>query len=154
LTPARLAGSICYNSLNIDHILVSDMQKRCLITVLLTIIPGVALSQNVTNYQCTYGDLMRRVTIIYEPGRTVPCEVHYYKDTEAPGEPQVLWRAVNEAGYCEAKTEEFVAMLTESGWSCSDASAAVATPVEEPGELRDDSDALAPSGPEDAAEQQ
>jgi len=135
----------CYHPGIINDYLVSSMKNRLLTFVLLTIIPGFALAQNVTEHRCTYGELSRRVTIVFEPGMTVPCEVHYYKDSEAPGEQQVLWRAVNEEGYCEAKVEEFLAKLTGWGWSCSDAEAGVAAPEQQP----DDTDALAPADSED-----
>lgn len=80
------------------------------------IVPGLAVAED---YRCTYGDKLRRIEIMYEPGLAVPCEVHYFKDTEAPGSREVLWRAQSEAGYCEARTEELVAMLTSYGWECS-----------------------------------
>ena len=68
---------------------------------------------------CKIGNIMRRVEIqYYEQEKAVPCEVHYYKDTEAPGEQQVLWRALNETGYCERKTEELIARLQGWGWTC------------------------------------
>ena len=98
---------------------VSDMNDRILAAFLAALLPGMSFAQGPHDYQCTYGDLQRRVVILYETGVTVPCEVHYYKNTEAPGEQQVLWRAMNETGYCERKTEEFVAKLQESGWNCS-----------------------------------
>ena len=80
--------------------------------------PAMALSQDAGKYQCTQGDLVRRVEIYTEPGKTVPCEVHYFKDTEAPGEDQVLWSASQQAGYCEEKAAGLVAGLEQSGWDC------------------------------------
>jgi hypothetical protein len=65
----------------------------------------------------------RRVEVLSEPGVSVPCEVHYYKDTEMPGEDQVLWSAQNEEGYCEARAAEFVERLEGMGWTCWDAGA-------------------------------
>jgi hypothetical protein len=67
--------------------------------------------------------------------------VHYYKDTEAPGERQVLWRALKEEGYCEEKTQEFIRQLASWGWSCGQAAAAeeAAAPEE-----ADDTEVLAP----------
>jgi len=125
------------------------MKNRILPLFLLTVIPGAVLAQDATNYQCTYGDLTRRVAIVSEPGLAVPCEVHYYKDSEAPGEPQVLWRALNEEGYCEAKSKEFRAKLTGWGWSCGAASDDAAMPVEPTDdsmdEMVDDTEALAPA---------
>ncbi|MDX1403891.1 MAG: hypothetical protein R3192_05115 [Woeseiaceae bacterium] len=109
--------------------------------------PGFVVAQDASNYQCSHGDLKRRVEIVYETGVTVPCEVHYYKDTEAPGERQVLWRALNEEGYCEAKTQEFVTRLGSWGWTCTAAGAAEDA---EQAEEADDTEALAPvNEPED-----
>jgi hypothetical protein len=44
--------------------------------------------------------------------------VHYYKDTEMPGEQQVLWTAENDASYCESKAMELVTKLEGWGWDC------------------------------------
>jgi hypothetical protein len=108
------------------------------------LISVAAFGQDADNYRCTYGDLTRRVEIVYETGVRVPCEVHYYKDTEAPGDMQVLWRALNEEGYCEARSQEFIAKLEAMGWDCG-ASAAGSMPEEsEPADV-DDTDTLAPA---------
>jgi len=97
---------------------------------LLTVVPCLALAQGQTSYQCSFGELQRRVEILTEPGVSVPCEVHYYKDTEAPGETQVLWSAGSQEGYCEAKTVEFVGQLEGWGWDCGQGDAAM--PATEP----------------------
>ena len=83
------------------------MNTKLLVAFLAAMIPGLTLGQASQNYQCFNGELVRRVEIVYETGVAVPCEVHYYKDTEAPGEREVLWNAYNESGYCETKTREF-----------------------------------------------
>ena len=119
------------------------MRKSPLIVVL-SLLPTMAFAQDSNNYQCSLNDLTRRVEIFYETGVTVPCEVHYYKDTEMPGERQVLWRAANEEGYCEAKAAEFVQKLEGMGWSCTAGAAAPAASEEMAGEP-DDTDALAPA---------
>ncbi len=111
------------------------MKTSPLIVVFL-LLPSLSFAQDPNNYLCTMGDLTRRVEIFHETGVSVPCEVHYYKDTEAPGERQVLWQALNEEGYCEARTVEFVAKLQGMGWNCSVAGSDI-----EP----DDTDALAPA---------
>ena len=95
------------------------MKFRYMITVVAAAIPCLAFAQDGNSYHCTMEDVQRRVEILTEPGVTVPCEVHYYKDTEAPGERQVLWSAGTQEGYCESKAEEFVAKLEGWGWSCS-----------------------------------
>jgi hypothetical protein len=123
------------------------------IALLALVVPGIAIAQDAGKYQCTHGDLVRRVEILTEPGLTVPCEVHYYKDTEAPGESQVLWSAQTQEGYCMAKAEEFVARLQGWGWSCgaSAAPAPEAAPEAEEAEppVYDDTDVLSPGDPTD-----
>ena len=82
-------------------------------------LPIAVIAQDSSSHLCMNGDIQRRVEIIYEGGRTVPCEVHYFKDTEAPGEHQVLWRALSEEGYCEEQATAFVEQLTRWGWTCA-----------------------------------
>ena len=132
--------------------------------VLLAAIPCLALAQGHGSYQCSFGDLQRRVEILTEPGVSVPCEVHYYKDTEAPGAQEVLWSAGSQEGYCEAKTEEFIAKLEGWGWDCGQASEAMpaaepevdsmpeadaAEDTEEAAPAYDDTDVLSPGDPSD-----
>ena len=119
------------------------MKNIYLALLLATILPIHAFGQSPDSYSCTYGDLLRRVEILSEAGVAVPCEVHYHKDTEAPGERQVLWSATSEVGYCERKTEEFIAKLTGWGWDCGQEAAAEAAP-EEP-----DDTAVAPKEADD-----
>ena len=132
------------------------MNGKIMIFCLLLAAPVLVLAQDSGKYQCSHGDLVRRVEIYTEPGVTVPCEVHYYKDTEAPGESQVLWSAQSQEGYCKAKAEEFVAKLQGWGWSCGAAAEAapapeadpVAEPEEEAAPAYDDTDVLSPGDPE------
>jgi hypothetical protein len=139
------------------------MNSKYAIALLVAAVPCVALGQDAGSYQCSFGDLQRRVEILTEPGASVPCEVHYYKDTEAPGEKQVLWTAMSEAGYCERKTEEFIAKLEGWGWDCGKADAPMpepepeAEPEAEPGDdteveppVYDDTDVLSPADPVDS----
>lgn len=77
----------------------------------------IALSTSVwaTDYQCSNGRSERTVSIIYStPGQVVPCEVVYSKE----GNSETLWRAQNEAGYCEAKAEALAEKLRGWGWQC------------------------------------
>ena len=80
------------------------MQRFALLPISVAFISIPALAQDVS-YQCTNGTLERRVEIVSEGGLGLPCEVHYYKDTEMPGERQVLWTAQNDAGYCEEQAD-------------------------------------------------
>lgn len=129
------------------------MKHISLTVFVAAILPFTSSAQNQNNYQCSNGDLQRRVEIVYETGVTVPCEVHYYKDTEAPGERQVLWRAMREEGFCEEKTREFIAQLTAWGWHCDhQGNGAAADEAAEPDEA-DDTEKLAPTEEPEAAEE-
>ena len=107
------------------------MQKRPWITLFGILLPVTLFAQNASDFECSFGDLDRRLVIVSEPGVSVPCEVHYYKEDEAPGEHQVLWRATNEAGYCERQADQFKLKLIEWGWTCTDLPAPAA-PASEP----------------------
>ena len=93
--------------------------KRLLgFALMATLLPAAAVAQDSGKYQCTYGELQRRVEIAHEPGVEVPCSVHYYKDSEAPGEQQVLWSAERDPTYCRTKAAEFITKLEGWGWDC------------------------------------
>ncbi len=108
--------------------------RSLLFTLCLTMLASTANAQNPTRYSCASGTLTRFVEIKYETGVTVPCEVHYTKPDEAQTEPEVLWRALNEEGYCEARTADFVERLRSYGWQCSSDAAPA-----------DDTESLSPS---------
>ena len=130
------------------------MSDKLLTLFVLSILPIGAFAEAGDKYECTVGDLVRRVEIMYETGMTLPCEVHYFKDTEAPGESQVLWRAMNEEGYCETKVAGFIEKLQSSGWTCtggssghdaSDETHEAPEPDEVEAEDVDDTDVLEPA---------
>ena len=82
----------------------------------LVVLGGDAAAQSLV---CTNDSLERLVDLRYDnPGEAVPCSIVYTKPTEGVPE-QVLWRAENEEGYCEARFEEFVDKLSGWGWSCA-----------------------------------
>lgn len=128
------------------------MRYSTLIGLFFLTLPGFAFAQGAET-ACTYGDMVRRVVVMSEPGVTVPCEVHYFKDTEAPGEDQVLWSAASQAGYCEEKAAGLVAKLEGWGWDCG-----TATPppeseeptgeVEEPADTTGDLEPADPDTPD------
>ena len=138
------------------------MKQTHLIVLLAAALPGLAFAQESRSHACTFGDLERRLEIVSEAGLDVPCEVHYYKDTEMPGERQVLWSAQTEAGYCESKVREFVTKLEGWGWSCGGGvmpspdvvvAPSEVEPVKEVEDVQDieieaddDTDALVPAG--------
>lgn len=96
------------------------MLTRIVATTLLASLPLSLSAQEYLEFQCYSGALARRIAVHYETAATLPCEVHYYKEAkEEPGEPQVLWRARNTAGYCESKARELADRLNDSGWDCA-----------------------------------
>ncbi|MGI9501652.1 MAG: hypothetical protein ACR2RE_01180, partial [Geminicoccaceae bacterium] len=76
---------------------------------------------------------MRRVIVeVGDLSTALPCEVVYWKDTEAPGVRRVLWNARTDASYCDAKAAGLVDKLAGAGWNCSNdgqAAAAAAAPA-------------------------
>lgn len=117
------------------------MKTLCVLIVAL-MTSNIASAQEQTRFACTNGSLTRVIEIKYETGVTVPCEVHYSKPDEGQTEAEVLWRARNEAGYCEARTADFVERLQDLGWVCSGAAAPA-----------DDTEALEPSNDTDGSDE-
>lgn len=78
-----------------------------------------------SGYLCSLEEAERLIQIVYlVPEQKVPCEVHYHKD----GEQKLLWRAVNQTGFCERKADDFADQQQEWGFSCktlADTSAAL-----------------------------
>ena len=66
-------------------------------------------------YICSLNNQQRVIEVVYtHPNATVPCLVKYHKDTTT----EVLWQAENQAGYCEAKADEFAIKQQTWGWQC------------------------------------
>lgn len=71
-------------------------------------------------FECRRGELLRRVVLqLADDADRLPCEVVYWKDTESPDQPQLLWKAENEVEFCINKAKGVVARLQGSGWSCT-----------------------------------
>lgn len=88
-----------------------------------------------SQYQCRSGDVVRRVIIeVGDLATSLPCEVVYFKDTEAPGVRRVLWNARSDAAFCDAKAAGLVDKLATSGWQCdaSGQAASAAQPAAPP----------------------
>ncbi len=49
---------------------------------------------------------------------SLPCEVVYWKDKEAPGVRRVLWNAASDAVFCDGKAAGLVDKLASAGWRC------------------------------------
>ena len=91
---------------------------RTMVTSVAILVPLSVSAQDAAEYQCELQGLQRRVEVVYESSVAVPCEVHYFKDSEAPGEHQILWNAQNESGYCESQAQAFIEKLEGWGWEC------------------------------------
>lgn len=125
------------------------MRFTTFLLVPVALLPTLVIAADHGETQCTYHSLVRRVAILSEPGVSVPCEVHYFKESEAPGESHVLWRADSEEGYCEERAAELIAKLEGWGWQCSAVAAAPVEPEqpaepEPPMESADDTEDLVP----------
>lgn len=105
---------------------------RCLPAIFLINFGAMAAhSAERSQSTCTSGSLVRRVIVeVGDLSTALPCEVVYWKDTEAPGVRRVLWNARSDASYCDAKAAGLVDKLAGAGWNCSNdgqpAAAAVA----------------------------
>lgn len=74
-----------------------------------------ALAGQTHTTHCQLGSDVRVITVVYPEGGELPCEVQYQRGSEQ----SVLWRARNEAGYCEQKAAEFVEKQRNWGWQCT-----------------------------------
>ena len=80
---------------------------------------AVAHAEETMQTSCTNRDLVRRVIVAESSlGSDLSCEVIYWKDTEAPGRPEVLWTARQDAGYCYSKALVLIDKLASMGWTC------------------------------------
>ncbi|MEE2024262.1 MULTISPECIES: hypothetical protein [Alkalimonas] len=86
---------------------------KLLYWILLFSLPALAGQPQTT--QCTRGDSVRLIEVVYPEGGELPCEVHYSRE----GEQQVLWRARNEAGYCAQKAADFIERQRGWGYQCT-----------------------------------
>ena len=69
------------------------------------------------DFTCTSGSSKRAILIQYERQYSfVPCQVVYEKEPE--GTKETLWKAQNQAGYCEEKAEYLARRLRGFGWLC------------------------------------
>lgn len=94
------------------------MKTLCFLTSLccLTMLFSFAAFAGQTHTtHCQLGDAVRVIEVVYPEGGELPCEVRYQRE----GEQSVLWRARNEAGYCEQKAAEFVEKQRGWGWQCT-----------------------------------
>ncbi len=87
-----------------------------LATTAAAVLGGEALAEE---YLCRFDETIRRVELrVDDPQERLPCQVVYWKDTEEPDRPRVLWHATTESGFCERKAQELVQELERGGWSC------------------------------------
>lgn len=97
-----------------------SVHYRCLPVIFLMTL-GAASSQAAEKSEaiCKSGDTIRRVVVeVGDLGTSLPCEVVYWKDNEAPGVRRVLWNARSDAAFCDAKAAGLVNKLSTAGWNC------------------------------------
>jgi hypothetical protein len=71
-------------------------------------------------YRCWNGDLVRRIELSgADTTEGAACEVRYWRNAEAPGTGQSLWRANRGTDFCAARARELIARLEAGGWTCS-----------------------------------
>jgi hypothetical protein len=101
-------------------------------------------------FHCQRGDLVRRIEVQFaDDADRLPCEVVYWRDDEAPGQPEALWNAEHELGYCRDKAREMADRLEDAGWSCDGTPVGAAVAAEPSAPPRSDPD-NAPSSREAA----
>jgi hypothetical protein len=106
-------------SLRSGYCRVSAGSLSVLAVAVLTVFSAALHAEETVQTSCTKGDLVRRIAVLehsLSSGRS--CEVVYQKESEAPGEHEVLWTAKQDAGYCYSKAITFAGKLTSLGWSC------------------------------------
>jgi hypothetical protein len=101
-----------------------------LATLAVVAISTVATTAAGQEFQCRRDDLIRRIELQFadNPDR-LPCEVVYWKDSEAPGQPQRPWRADHQLDFCTGKAHEMVELLEAEGWACDEVAAGAAAPA-------------------------
>ncbi len=92
------------------------------------VVSATAQAAEKSQYQCRSGDIVRRIIIeVGDLGTSLPCEVVYWKDTEAPGVRRVLWNARTDAAFCADKASGLAEKLSSSGWQCTQSGADTAS---------------------------
>ena len=82
---------------------------------LLLAAPGIA---SAGSWICEHDNKIREINVERETGSQAPCSVVYDKDSEGQGSA-VLWSAVYDGSYCDAKADGLAEKLQGFGWSCS-----------------------------------
>lgn len=85
--------------------------------MLITCLPLAAMGSENYRYLCQQDSEKREIEVAYLlPDQSVPCEVRYRKNDE---EPEVLWRANNQEGFCETKAQQLMEKQAEWGFDCA-----------------------------------
>jgi hypothetical protein len=70
-------------------------------------------------FRCRRDDDVRRIELRFaDDADRLPCEVVYWRDTEAPGQSETLWNAENQIDFCVDKAQVMVERLEGAGWAC------------------------------------
>lgn len=80
---------------------------------------SAALPARGEGFECQRGELHRRLMLQFaDDADRLPCEVVYWKDSDSPDQPQLLWKADNEVQFCIDKAKGVIDRLRSAGWRC------------------------------------
>jgi hypothetical protein len=92
---------------------------KVLLPLLILGVAGAGAQTRAAEFLCRNGDLTRRVAIgPGDPGQSIACEVRYWRSASSGSAGEVLWRATQDAAYCEARARELLGRLRTGGWTC------------------------------------
>jgi len=91
--------------------------KKTLLLIPAAVLAFSPLASIADSWSCRHTNNVREIHIERGTTGAVPCQVVYKKLTEGV-EDQILWRAENDAEYCEQKANDFVAKQEGWGWTC------------------------------------
>ena len=72
------------------------------------------------SYTCLHKQQIRKLFVSFPDGTPLPCTLDYHKVTESTEGRKTLWRARQDAQFCENKMIQMVEQFEEWGWDCSE----------------------------------
>jgi len=93
--------------------------KRLILLATCFAAPLLAVESNSTMVECQKSNVIRKVEVKRTSnGTSEACEVIYHKPTEGQ-QPNTLWSADQQKGYCDQKAASFVQKQESWGFSCT-----------------------------------
>jgi hypothetical protein len=88
--------------------------------LLMSCVAGAWQPTSAAEFECQHGGQTRRIEV--RSGDAVAsgaCEMWYWRDATAPENGQVLWRANQDAAFCDGKAANLLKRLETGGWTCT-----------------------------------